>query len=120
MTPPAPPAVAEPLYHLALEPDWAAAQQAGEYRVSTLGKTLDEQGYIHASYAHQVAATAERFYGAAVEPLVLLVIDPDRLGCQVRAEEAIAGGELFPHIYGPIPLGAVVSAAPFQRDPGRR
>lgn len=104
------------LFHIALASDWAAAQSAGEYRISTLGRTLDEVGFIHACYAGQVAATADRFYSDVAEPLVLLAIDPGRVGCEVRAEEAVPGGEVFPHIYGPIPMRAVREVADFQRD----
>lgn len=117
MTPPPPEPPPGALYHIALASDWAAAQAAGEYRVSTLGHTLDEVGFIHASYAAQVAATADRFYADVTEPLVLLRIDPARLGCDVRAEAAVPGGELFPHIYGPIPAVAV-SVTPFAPVPG--
>lgn len=111
--------VPDVLFHIALASDWAAAQEAGEYRVSTLGLALDEVGFIHASYPGQVPATADRFYADVAEPLVLLRIDPARLGCEVRVEDVAPGGECFPHIYGPIPVGAVVSAAPFGREPGQ-
>lgn len=42
------------IYHIAFDSDWALASEAGEYRVSTRGKTLAEQGFIHASDAQQV------------------------------------------------------------------
>ena len=96
------------LFHLALARDWAAARAAGEYTVSTRGRTLVEEGFIHASRADQWAGVRERFYADVTEPLVLLVIDPSRLTAQVR-EEAVPGlDETFPHIYGPIDLDAVV------------
>ena len=95
------------IHHLALATDWAAAQVVGEYRVSTLGADLDEVGFIHASFAEQLAGTAARSYRAVSEPLVVLVIDPDRLGCPVVVEEVV-GGDRFPHIYGPVPTDAVV------------
>jgi glutathione S-transferase len=69
-------------------------------------------GFIHASYSHQVPATFERFYRDA-GALVLLVIDPNRLeqaGVVVRPEPAPESGELFPHLYGALPLEAVVLA----------
>jgi glutathione S-transferase len=81
---------------------------------------LEQVGFIHASYAHQLAATYARFYGDA-GPVVLLTIDPARLeqaGVPVRAEAAGAnpapGAERFPHLYGPLPLGAVLAATPYQ------
>jgi uncharacterized protein (DUF952 family) len=112
MTPqPAGPDLAR-LFHIALASDWSAAQQAGEYRISTLGRTLDEVGFVHASYAVQVAGVMAAFYSGVTEPLLLLAIDPARLGCKVRDEEVAPGGEMFPHIYGPIPVAAVTGNTP--------
>ncbi|MFZ6005904.1 MAG: DUF952 domain-containing protein [Actinomycetota bacterium] len=95
----------EPIFHVALRPDWEAAQREGRYRVSTRGRTLEEVGFIHASYRHQVLPTGRAFYADVADEVVVLQIDSDRLGCEVRLEDG--GGELFPHIYGPIPVAAV-------------
>lgn len=62
---------------------------------------------MHCSYAHQVAATAGRYYAGRVD-LVLLEIDPARLDVAVL-DEPSATGELFPHVYGTIPRRAVVA-----------
>ena len=74
------------LYHLALTDDWQAARSAdADYCISTRGRTLAEVGFIHLSLAHQVAATAGRFYGDLPAGAVkLLCIDPARLqaACQ--------------------------------------
>ena len=97
------------LYHLTLASDWQQARQQGEYRISTRGQSLDQVGFIHASYAHQLEATHQRFY-ADLEDLRLLVIDPTRLaahGIAVCPEAAPGSGELFPHLYGALPLDAV-------------
>ena len=97
------------LYHLALASDWQQARQLGEYRISTRGQSLEEVGFIHASYVAQLEGTHERFY-ADLSDLRLLVIDPTRLeanGIEVRPEAAPGSGELFPHLYGPLPLDAV-------------
>ena len=108
------------LYHLALPQEWCQARAAGVYARSTRGLGLEQVGFIHASYAHQLAATYARFYGDA-GPVVLLTIDPARLeqaGVPVRAEAAGANpapdAERFPHLYGPLPLGAVLAATPYQ------
>ena len=99
----------EHVFHLALGRDWEAARSAGAYRVSTLGRTLDEEGYIHASRRHQVGGVHAAFYAGLDEPLVLLEIDPDRLGCELRLEVPPDADEAFPHIYGPLPVTAVVA-----------
>jgi uncharacterized protein (DUF952 family) len=103
------------LFHVALASDWAAAQRAGEYRISTLGKTLDDEGYIHASFARQVDGVLATLYSGVTERLLLRAIGPARLGCEVRVEEAVPGGELFPHICGPIPVTAVTGVTPVSR-----
>lgn len=97
------------LFHVALPDEWAADQQVGEYRRSTRGRTLEDEGYIHCSFAHQVAAVVERFY-ADLPALVLLRIDPSRLTAPLVVEDLFDVGEPFPHVYGPIPLDAIVGA----------
>ncbi|OSC66735.1 hypothetical protein B5180_29800 [Streptomyces sp. BF-3] len=47
-------------------------------------------------------------YGADGRDLVVLVVDPGRLADPVRYEAMKPGGEEFPHLYGPLPVGAVV------------
>jgi glutathione S-transferase len=106
------------LYHLALRPEWNAARRDGVYRRSTRGRSLEEVGFIHLSAAHQVQATAQRFYGdLPTGAVLLLTIDPQRLfaaGLNVRQEPAPGTGELFPHLYGALPLEAVLLAQPLQ------
>jgi uncharacterized protein (DUF952 family) len=97
-----------PLLHIALARDWAAAQAAGEYRVSTRGLSLDDVGFIHCSADEaQAAGVVAAFYADVDEPLVVLHIDPARTGAEVRVE----GG--FPHLYGPLPVDAVVAVVPW-------
>lgn len=104
------------LFHIALREDWERARRAGEYRVSTIGRTLDEEGFIHSSFAQQVPATAARFYAGVEAPLVLLVVDRARLGSAVLVEPAPSTDEVFPHVYGPIPVAAVSRAVDLRRD----
>ena len=95
----------QPLFHWALASDWRQAKKDGEYRVSTRGLMLEQVGFIHCSWREQVEATYERFYADAGEVL-LLEIDPALVQAPLRAD-AIPTGELFPHLYGPLPLHAV-------------
>jgi uncharacterized protein (DUF952 family) len=102
------------ILHLALAADWAAACRAGEYRVSTLGRTLEQEGYIHACAGMaQLAGVAGRYYGGVTEPLVVLAIDETLLGCPVVLETPPGAAERFPHIYGPVPVRAVLSVTPY-------
>ena len=104
----------QPLFHLALKGDWEQAQDSGTYQWSTRGMRLTEVGFIHCSWQEQVPKTFERFYADAGE-IVLLEIDPTRLNSPLRAD-AIPTGELFPHLYGPLPIEAVRSISPYSSD----
>jgi len=95
------------IYHIASAADWARAQAAGEYTTSTVGRTLAEEGFIHASTAKQVAPVANMFYQGRPE-LVLLVLDPGRVQPEIRFEPVPGWDEPFPHIYGPLNTDAVV------------
>ncbi len=110
------------LYHLALRSEWQAARAEGGYRRSTRGRSFDEVGFVHLSAAQQVAATAGRFYAdLSAGELLLLTLDPQRLaaaGLEVRWEPAPPGGELFPHLYAPLPLQAVLLAEPWRQHGG--
>ncbi|MFM7267454.1 MAG: DUF952 domain-containing protein [Cyanobium sp.] len=105
------------LYHLALSEEWRQARAEGVYRRSTRGLSLEQVGFIHASHAHQIAATYARFYADAGS-VRLLTIDPQRLqaaAVTVREEPAAEGsGELFPHLYGALPVEAVLAAEPYR------
>jgi uncharacterized protein (DUF952 family) len=70
-------------------------------------------GYIHLSCASQLAATLDKHY-RGVDGLLLVAVELARLGDTVRWEPA-RGGQLFPHIHGVLPAGAVVSAGPVER-----
>ena len=105
------------IYHIAFRTDWAEAVAAGEYHVSTRGKTVEEQGYIHASTAAQVAGVANAFYAdVAAEDLFVLVIDPEKLTVPLRYDPVPGADEPFPHIYGPLPVIAVTGTAELRRD----
>ncbi len=106
--------VSEPIYHVATAAHWRAARRNGSYEMSTRERTLAEEGFIHASRREQVAGVLERFYADIDEPLVLLVIDPARMDSPVRFERV--GNERFPHVYGPIPVRAVVEAVALRAD----
>ncbi len=101
--------MSRPVYHLALPHLWNGAG-AEPYRADSLAT----EGFIHCSYADQVARSANRFYAQA-EELLLLTIDPTLLTSPLR-EEPSADGESFPHIYGAINRAAVVNIQPLQRD----
>jgi uncharacterized protein (DUF952 family) len=100
------------IFHIATVTEWEAARASGAYTTSTIGRTLAEEGYIHASRGDQWQGVRERYYADVSEPLVLLVIDTDRLASPVVEERVGDGPESFPHVYGPINPDAVVQALP--------
>lgn len=98
----------QPLFHAAMPDDWAAAFQTGEYTMSTRGRTLAEEGFIHLSTREQVEATANRFY-TDVDQLVLLTVDQLKVPSEIKWERPAPSVDvLFPHVYGPLPISAVV------------
>lgn len=102
------------IFHIATRADWEQTLRTGTYTTSTVGRTLAEEGYIHASRREQVAGVFERYYASLGLPLVLLTIDPSRLtDAEVRVESV--GDATYPHIYGPINRTAVVGAEPLRR-----
>ena len=112
---------------LATEPEWAATLDRIVYKIMSpaelqrmrddgafLGSPADvADGYIHLSCGSQLAATLDKHF-SGVDGLMLVAVDLSRLGQTVRWEPA-RGGQLFPHIYGPLPIGAVMSVAQVER-----
>jgi uncharacterized protein (DUF952 family) len=83
------------IYKLLTATEWAAAQAQGRYD----GSAVDHRdGYLHFSARDQVVETG----------LVLLTVDPAPLGDALRWEPS-RGGALFPHLYAPLPLDAVIA-----------
>ena len=100
----------ESIYHLAVEAEWSEAiESGGPYSRSTRGKSLVDEGFIHCSLASQVGAIADVVYRGRSD-VMLLVIDPLLVPVEIRLENTEGGEDLFPHIYGELPLAAVVRA----------
>jgi uncharacterized protein (DUF952 family) len=98
------------LFHLALREEWEQSVAAGgPYARSTFGKSLAEVGFVHCCLASQVQAVADAFYRGR-EDVVMMVVDPSRLAAPLLFEEAPGTGQAFPHVYGPLPLSAVLAA----------
>ena len=91
------------IYKLCERPLWEEAQRCGVF--AGAGADLRD-GFIHFSSSSQVRETAAKHF-AAVADLVLIAVDPHPLANALRWEPS-RGGDLFPHLYGPLPLEAVV------------
>jgi uncharacterized protein (DUF952 family) len=91
------------VYKILRRPEWDQLRRDGR----TLGAPIDIQdGYVHMSTAAQVTETAARHFGGESD-LVLLALDPDKLGDALRWEPS-RGGALFPHLYRPLKLEDVL------------
>jgi uncharacterized protein (DUF952 family) len=97
------------IVHLCPQTAWLASLSVGEYRPAS----LDLEGFIHCSRPEQVTAVANRFY-RGLTGLVLLWIDPRQVTAKICWEPA--DGQIFPHIYGPLNITAVLAVRTF--DPG--
>ncbi len=93
---------AAPIYHICRREEWDAARAAGRYG----GSSQDvADGFMHFSTAAQIEESAARHRGGQ-SGLVLLAIDPKALGTALKWEPS-RRGELFPHLYGALPLAAL-------------
>ena len=95
---------------------WDEARERGVYRPASLAS----EGFIHCSSPAQVVSTANLFFRGQRD-LVLLCIDDTHLAGVLRWEPAVpasaaSAGELFPHVYGPLPVAAVVHVEPWHPD----
>ena len=105
-----PNAAMELIYHLAVGAEWTEAIESGRsYARSTLGKSLADEGFIHCSFASQVGTIADLVYKGRSD-VMLLVIDPSQLPAEIRVENTEGWDDLFPHVYGELPLSAVIRA----------
>jgi uncharacterized protein (DUF952 family) len=113
------------ILHITSRETWKTAQEQGRYT----SPSLTSDGFIHCSTRAQVLPVAEKFYKGQTG-LVLLVIDSTRLSSELKWEPPFDGAppagkmpapsagvpvsDIFPHVYGPINLDAVVQIIDFE------
>ena len=93
-----------PIYHICTRKEWEAAKEAGIYGGSSQDRA---DGFIHFSSAAQVLESAAK-HRAGQDGLVLLAVAAGRLGTALRWEPS-RGGALFPHLYGKLPVSAMLA-----------
>ena len=104
----------ETLYHITHTSEVATLKEGDSYTP----KAYSKDGFIHCSYKKQVCEVADRLYRGSAD-LVLLEIDRNKVECTIIDENLEGGSELFPHIYGELPMSAVYRLLPFPcRDDG--
>ena len=89
------------IFHMCRAEEWAEAQAGGLYPGSSQDRA---DGFIHFSTAGQLPVSAAK-HRAGQAGLLLLTVDATALGHALRWE-ASRGGQLFPHLYGPLPVAA--------------
>ncbi len=105
------------IMHITTRQEWEKAQTEGEYAAPS----LSSEGFIHCSKPDQTADTANNFFRGQ-KGLALLCIDEKKLRSECRYEPPSysqldpEAGELFPHIYGPIDIAAVVKVVDFPAE----
>lgn len=100
------------IFHIAPRGDWEAQQDGEAYRPPS----LEVEGFIHFSTGRQLLGSAERYF-VGREDLLVVSVRQGELHAPLRWEKS-ERGELFPHLYGPLNLDAVVEvvALPRQAD----
>jgi uncharacterized protein (DUF952 family) len=99
------------IYKIVPESLWREAQKEGRFT----GAPVDHaDGFIHFSTAAQLRETAAKHF-AGQAGLLIAAIDGERLGPALKYEPS-RGGALFPHLYGPLALDAVVWVKPLPLD----
>ena len=99
------------ILHITTSREWKKTQARGCYR----GDTLSTQGFVHCTEMAHLLAVADRWFGGR-RNLVLLCIETEKVDATIRYENLEGGEVLFPHVYGPVALEAIVSVFPL--DPG--
>ena len=100
------------IFHITTEAQWVAARKRGAYEADSLAT----DGFIHCSDEHQVARVGNAGFRGRTG-LVVLHIDEQRVNADVRYENLEGGEETFPHLYGPLPVDAVIAVSPFIAGP---
>ena len=96
--------------HLVPSPVWEAQRDQETY----LPEAYAADGFIHCTIGDgRMLSVANMFYTADPRPFRALSIDPARVTSDVRFEDP---DEVFPHIYGPLQVGAVTGHRSVERD----
>jgi uncharacterized protein (DUF952 family) len=100
------------IFKIVASTEWRAAEADGVF----IGAAADRaDGYIHFSTAEQAPETLAKWF-ARQDDLTLVAVDASALGRDLRWEPS-RGGALFPHLYAPLPMSAVLWTRPLRLGP---
>ncbi len=91
--------------------EWETAKENGTYNGSA---DDNRDGFIHFSASHQLHGTAKKYFSNK-EGLLLVAFNPETLGDSLKWEPS-RGGDLFPHLYGPLPTHLALWSRPLPLD----
>lgn len=100
-----------PIYKIVSRAEWAVAEASGTFKGAAIDLT---DGYIHFSTAAQARETAARHFKGEAD-LLLVAVDTKGLGNALKWEPS-RGGDLFPHLFAPLSLKAVLRVDPLPLD----
>jgi uncharacterized protein (DUF952 family) len=105
------PLAAQRLYKVASRTAWEEACRTGAFS----GSPDDERdGYIHLSHLQQLQGTFARHFKGQTD-LVLVALESSELGAALKWEPS-RNGELFPHLYAPLPTRAARAVYSLHND----
>lgn len=99
------------LLHMCSIEEWLSVRASSEIRPPG----FEDTGFVHLSTVEQVHLPANRIFAGRTD-VVLLLVDPDRLGSTVSWEPGVPGDPEamhFPHLYGPLPTSAVIGVVDY-------
>jgi uncharacterized protein (DUF952 family) len=100
--------VSEPVFKIVSRAEWA--EVTGAYEGSAHDRA---DGFLHFSTRMQLPETLKRYYAGQTD-LMLVAVDTEKLGAHLKWEYSPSRGEDFPHLYGALPLDAVIWAKPIE------
>jgi len=103
------------IFKIVATAEWRAAESGGAFDGAGIDRA---DGYLHFSTAAQAAGTAAKWFAGRAD-LTLVAVDPEALGAALKWEPS-RGGALFPHLYGRLPISAVVWSRPLPLGPDGR
>jgi uncharacterized protein (DUF952 family) len=103
------------IYKIVAADEWREAEAAGAFAGAEVDRA---DGFIHFSTAEQVAETAAKWFHGR-DDLILAAVNTEALRGDLKWETS-RGGALFPHLYGALPMSAVIWSRPLRLGAGGR
>lgn len=94
----------EMIFHIMGTEEWEAVRKLDRFSADS----LESEGFIHCSFAHQTEGVLQRFFPDR-RNLLILEIDPALVSAEIRVEDTHGHSDGFPHVYGMIETAAVVN-----------